>query len=281
MIITTSLLHNLPLTIAANMDLGPLDSDRKYLLFFSNALSRVGPKLNWMPEDKVEDICKKWIGITCTHSMADSSTAGKAKLADPNRVGAIQLPGQGLYGPIAPNSIGKLDALENFHLKHNSLYGSIPPDIFHIPSLISINLQDNKLCGDLPVFHNHPPNLLVVDLSKNSFTGPISSIFGKTTKLKYLNLSINMFSGNIPHFEELKLDILDLSHNELDGPIPAPFQRFPLDSFGENPRLCGKPLTNYCPVQPPAYPPSITAAHSNKLGAIALLGSSTILLLIL
>lgn len=280
-IITTSLLHNLLLTIAADDDPLLLESDKKHLLVFSNALPIVGRKVDWNPEDKAEDICK-WVGITCTHDMEDNSLSGKGRTTKPNRVGAINLPAKNLYGPIAAKSIGKLDALEILHLKHNLLYGSIPPDIFNISSLISINLQDNRLCGDLPNFRYFPPKLQIVDWSKNYFTGQITPIFHKTTKLLFLNLSFNLFSGNIPPFEELKkLDKLDLSHNQLNGQIPLPFQKFPLNSFVENPSLCGKPVSEYCPMLPPAYPPSITAAYSNKLGAIALLCSSTILLLIL
>ncbi|XP_009607538.1 putative inactive receptor kinase At5g58300 [Nicotiana tabacum] len=263
-----SLLSNFPHVIA------DLDSDRQALLEFANSVPHIR-KLNW---NLTIPICKSWAGITCNK--------------DGTRVIAIHLPAVGLFGPIPANSIGKLDALKVLSLRANYLNGSLPSDLFSIPSLQSVYLQHNNFSGDIPV--SLSPRLGVLDLSFNSLTGKIPATIKSLSRLSVLNLQFNSLRGEIPSLDTLKLNHLNLSYNMLNGSVPNSLQKFPLSSFVGNSRLCGTPLTS-CSLNSPSPSPAADSlspperpktVNSKKLStgtiiAIAVVASSLIFLLVL
>ncbi|OAY79971.1 putative inactive receptor kinase [Ananas comosus] len=211
-----------------------INSDKQALLAFANSI-RHGRKLNW---NSNSPICSSWLGIKCT--------------PDQSRVLALRLPGAGLVGPIPPNTLSKLDALQILSLRSNRLTGSIPLDIFSLLSLQYLYLQHNNLSGDIP--SSLPSGLNTLDLSSNSITGEIPAGIKNLSKLSILNLQDNLLSGPIPNLNLPNLKRLNLSDNNLNGSIPVSLQKFPQDSFLGNVQLCGPPLSQCSAVLPSPSP---------------------------
>ncbi|KAJ0978466.1 hypothetical protein J5N97_013940 [Dioscorea zingiberensis] len=212
-----------------------LNSDKQALLAFSAAVPH-SRKLNWRNDTPV---CTSWVGITCA--------------ADRSRVVALRLPGIGLIGPIPPNTLGKLDALQLLSLRSNRLMGSLPPDVLSIPSLHNLYLQHNNLSGKIPT--SLSSGLTFLDLSYNTFIGEIPIAVRNLTQLSTLNLQNNSLTGSIPDLRFSRLKHLNLSYNNLSGSIPFSLQKFPNSSFLGNSLLCGWPLAQ-CSGVPPSPAPS-------------------------
>ncbi|XP_058110725.1 probable inactive receptor kinase At5g58300 [Magnolia sinica] len=212
-----------------------LNSDKQALLNFSAAVPH-GRKLNW---NLAVPICSSWIGIKCDSNQT--------------RVIAVRLPGVGLYGPIPPNTLGRLDALQVLSLRSNYLSGNLPSDISSLPSLHFLYLQHNNFSGSIRTALT--PGLSVVDLSSNSFAGNIPLQIRNLTRLTGLNLENNSLSGPIPNLDLPRLKHLNLSFNHLNGSIPSSLQKFPNSSFLGNSLLCGAPLLLQCPPLLPSPSP--------------------------
>ncbi|KAI4331648.1 hypothetical protein MLD38_029814 [Melastoma candidum] len=190
----------------ASRVLADLDADKQALLQFLTAVPH-GRKVSWASNTSV---CT-WVGITCS--------------PDTSRVTAIRLPGSGLLGQIPVNTLGKLDALTILSLRSNRLSGSLPADIFLIPSIRVINIQRNNLSGEMP---------LSISPQNNTLTGPI------------------------PDLNVQRLNQLNLSYNNLNGSIPPALQKYPASSFVGNLQLCGKPLKECFVISPsPSPSPSV------------------------
>uniref|UniRef100_A0A6V7QRG1 Protein kinase domain-containing protein n=2 Tax=Ananas comosus TaxID=4615 RepID=A0A6V7QRG1_ANACO len=228
---------------AANAD---LNSDKQSLLSFA-ALLPHGRKLNWSSSTPV---CT-WTGVTCNAAQTGVLT--------------LRLPGVGLFGPIPPDTLGKLDALQVLSLRSNRLTEDLPPDVSSLPSIHSLYLQHNNLSGIIPTALSS--NLSFLDLSYNTFVGEIPLSIKNLTRLTSLFLQNNSLSGPIPDFQLPKLRRLNLSNNNLSGPIPSSLQKFPVDSFLGNPFLCGPPLKLCFPISPspsPIFPPPISPTRHKR-----------------
>ncbi|KAE8673599.1 Pollen receptor-like kinase 1 [Hibiscus syriacus] len=70
-------------------------------------------------------------------------------------------------------------------------------------------------------------------LSENRFTGEIPSSTLGLPKLKELKLDRNGFSGRIPDFQQTNLRVVNLSDNELEGPIPDKLRKMDSTMFSE------------------------------------------------
>lgn len=209
-----------------------LNSDKHALLAFSNFVPH-GKKLNWHNNT---EICTSWVGINCT--------------SDGTRVFALRLPAIGLKGPIPPNTLGNLTALQVLSLRSNRLNGTLPSDLLSLSSLHFLFLQRNNFSGDIPA--SFPPRIDVLDLSFNSFTGNIPAGIQNLTELTGLNLQNNSLSGQIPNVTIPTLKHLNLSYNNLNGSIPSSLHEFPSSSFLGNSFSCGLPLSPCSPVFPPS-----------------------------
>ncbi|GMN59844.1 hypothetical protein TIFTF001_028930 [Ficus carica] len=148
-----------------------------------------------------------------------------------------------------PSSINNLTKLSTLDLSVCHFNGILP--IFMLTELVYLNLADNKFTGPIPSFkmaknlasvilsHNSlrgaiPSShwegltkLVSVDLRHNFFNGTLpSSLFG-VPSMEQINLSYNQFNGLLPEFPNVSassmlLHVLDLSSNNLKGPIPMP-----------------------------------------------------------
>lgn len=141
-----------------------------------------------------------------------------------NRVLALKLPRAGLSGSF-PSGLRKCASMQTLDLSHNEFSGPIPDDI----------------CSQLPY-------TTTLDLSMNSFTGSIPNNLEGCLYLNILHLQHNQLSGYLPGGIGVlpRLHELDVSYNQLSGVIPSTFSTQPSSAFGNNPDLCGPPLSKSC-----------------------------------
>ncbi|XP_049389944.1 receptor-like protein EIX2 [Solanum stenotomum] len=86
-------------------------------------------------------------------------------------------------------------------------------------SLVYLNLKRSLLHGLLPnTAFGNMYSLRVLDLSDNSIRGKLPS-FENMTSVTFLNISENSFEGKLPPTLPSKLKHLDLSSNNLEGPL--------------------------------------------------------------
>lgn len=119
-------------------------------------------------------------------------------------------------------------ALEEFNAGSNDLVGSLPDDIFRIPSLRQLLLPSNSFSGNLSASIGDLRNLTVIELFGNNISGILPEELGKLEKIEQLMLSSNKFSGFLPNLTSCKkLQVLDLRNNSLIGTINLDFKNFP------------------------------------------------------
>ncbi|XP_044977916.1 probable inactive receptor kinase At2g26730 [Hordeum vulgare subsp. vulgare] len=175
-----------------------------------------------------------WPGVTCDASNAT--------------VVAVRLPGVGLAGALPAGTLGKLQGLRTLSLRSNRLFGPIPTDFFALPLLRSLNLQGNLLSGTIPPDVAGLTALRHLALYDNHLSGEIPAALDVLTELQSLRLDRNRLSGGLPSLSGLRrLEVFNVSDNQLAGAVPASLAGFPPESFGGNLRLCGEPLDKPCP----------------------------------
>ncbi|ERM95657.1 hypothetical protein AMTRI_Chr08g165530 [Amborella trichopoda] len=137
----------------------------------------------------------------------------------------------------------------NIRLSGLGLQGQFPQGLENCTSMTGLDLSNNDLSGNLPSdISQKIPMVTSVDFSSNKFSGQIPASLANCTYLNIIKLSENQFSGEIP--AQLgglpRLKTFQVSSNRLNGPIPSVFRSLPPDSFANNPRLCGPPLSVAC-----------------------------------
>ncbi|RDY09109.1 putative inactive receptor kinase, partial [Mucuna pruriens] len=223
--------------------------DKQALLDFLHNINH-SHHLNW---DKSSSVCKRWIGVTCN--------------TDQSHVIALQLSSFGLTGPIPPNTLSRLSALQTVSLASNTITGSFPSGFSKLKNLIYLYLQFNNFSGPLPSDFSVWKNLSIVNLSNNSFNGSIPFSLSNLTHLTSLVLANNSLSGQIPDLKIPTLQELNFANNNLSGVVPKSLERFPSLAFS------GNNLTSasaHAPVQP--QKPHPTRKKSKGLREPALLG---------
>ncbi|XP_057754499.1 receptor-like protein EIX2 [Arachis stenosperma] len=118
--------------------------------------------------------------------------------------------------------------------------------------LRSIDFSSNRLTGEIPTEMMSLIGLVSLNLSRNFFSGDIPPTIGQLKSIDSLDLSRNHLSGTIPsQLAQIdRLSVLDLSYNDLSGEIPLGTQLQTRDAsaYEGNPKLCGAPLNNTCPI---------------------------------
>ncbi|XP_047337808.1 receptor-like protein kinase HSL1 [Impatiens glandulifera] len=139
-----------------------------------------------------------------------------------------------------PRGIASLNKLVVFEANDNSFSGSIPDEITELSNLVRLDLRNNKLSGEIHARIQQLKQLNELILSNNSLSGKIPKEIGSLSALDYLDLSSNRFWGEIPlELQNLQLNILNLSYNDLSGGIPPLYTNDAFkDSFLGNPDLC-------------------------------------------
>ncbi|KAL4272185.1 hypothetical protein GQ457_13G004450 [Hibiscus cannabinus] len=162
---------------------------------------------------------------------------------------SLQVPSSSLQE--LPDSIGNLTSLEILDFSDNNLRGPIPATLGNLKQLRYLDLSSNNLVGNLPSQVRGPdrnflssslfslPHLVVLRLNNNKLTGPIDQ-FDKAAPLEVVDLSNNEIHGPIPaSFSQLvNLNHLDLSNNNLSGSFEldklSKFNKLEVLSFSNN-----------------------------------------------
>lgn len=131
----------------------------------------------------------------------------------------------------------------------NLLTGQLPSDLGLCVELRNLYLQGNRFSGHIPEFLFNLKNLVRLDLSDNQFSGRIPVEFSQLSRLRTLYLDRNDLSGSLPELILRKLELFNVSYNQLNGSIPLNLRLFPFSAFDGN-ALCDQPL-NACPVNDP------------------------------
>lgn len=133
----------------------------------------------------------------------------------------IQIDQNHISGPI-PKSFAYLNSTKHFHMNNNSISGQIPAELSRLPNLVHFLLDNNNLSGTLPPDLYKLPKLLILQLDNNQFDGStIPPSYGNMTQLLKLSLRNCSLRGLMPDLSGIpNLGYLDLSFNQLAGPIP-------------------------------------------------------------
>lgn len=117
--------------------------------------------------------------------------------------------------------------MQYLDISKNNLIGSIPKEVFHLPSLSRyLSLSHNSLTGELHADVGKLTNINALDFSANMLSGGIPRTIGSCLVLESLYMQGNFFQGIIPSsMASLKgLQKLDFSQNNLTGEIPKDLQ---------------------------------------------------------
>ncbi|KAK7303576.1 hypothetical protein RJT34_14486 [Clitoria ternatea] len=116
--------------------------------------------------------------------------------------------------------------IEFLDLSGNHLVGAIPEVTPQFLRLNYLNLSHNSLSSSLPKVLTQYPKLRVLDISSNQLDGLLLADLLTIPTLQELHLENNMISGDInlsSSTARSNLQILDLSHNHLNGYFPDEF----------------------------------------------------------
>ncbi|KAL9678533.1 hypothetical protein QQ045_016377 [Rhodiola kirilowii] len=109
--------------------------------------------------------------------------------------------------------------LEELFLNHNRFTGTVPYSLHGLKGLKRLELQGNKLTGQFPDLGSLQ-NLSFLDASDNTISGVLPANF--PTNLVQLTMRNNSLQGTVPDSVQYLnyLQVIDLSHNKLSGPVP-------------------------------------------------------------
>ncbi|GJN04586.1 hypothetical protein PR202_ga22149 [Eleusine coracana subsp. coracana] len=134
----------------------------------------------------------------------------------------LYLPYNAISGTL-PQEIGNLASLESLVVDSNLFTGNLPSSLGKLRNLQLFSASDNKFHGSIPLSIGNLTELSTFNIKVNAFSDVIPNTLGNLTKLSELRLGTNHFTGQVPVglFNIHALSIaLDLSHNNLEGPIP-------------------------------------------------------------
>lgn len=184
-------------------------SQAQELLKLKSSLGNTGALRGWaLGSNPCPPNVKKstWVGvINCQNGL----------------VFGLQLENMSLTGHVDMDALIGLPGLRTVSFRNNSLQGSMLDQIGKLGRLRSVFLSDNQFSGAIPAnAFQGMGSLRRVQLSRNKFSGPIPVSLTGLSKLVELKLDGNQFTGEIPDFPQQDLQ-LDVSNNELEGPIPV------------------------------------------------------------
>ncbi|GKV49099.1 hypothetical protein SLEP1_g55866 [Rubroshorea leprosula] len=127
-----------------------------------------------------------------------------------------------LHGKLPDDFGDKLLSLEYLNLSGNSFKKNLPSSLGKLRNLVKLDLAFNSFSGEVP------KELLVgctwlehLRLSYNRFSGQIFTSEFNLSNLIQLELNNNKFMGRLSHVKLEILSILDVSNNDMSGPIPS------------------------------------------------------------
>ncbi|CAH1413985.1 unnamed protein product [Lactuca virosa] len=157
-----------------------------------------------------------------------------SSLANMSNLQTMYLHENKLSGPI-PVELGNMKSLTQLMANHNQLSGSVPSDFTNSTQLRRLNLSTNNLVGEIPKAFEKMKSMLYLYISDNQMSGNIPMELGSFRELLELDLSTNRLNGLIPKSIDISSEVqslqnvqkLDLSHNRLSGSNPEAFTCLP------------------------------------------------------
>ncbi|KAL1555666.1 receptor-like protein EIX2 [Salvia divinorum] len=132
---------------------------------------------------------------------------------------SLVLGGNDFGGIQIPEFIGSMKELQHLFLYSSNFSGIVPPQLGNLTHIRSLDLSFNSLSSISPfILDSVFESLETLVLYYNHFTGSMPDLRGLPS-LTELNLMGNNFTGSVPlSIGQLsKLQVLDLSHNSLEG----------------------------------------------------------------
>eukprot|EP00002_Diphylleia_rotans_P029711 TRINITY_DN6066_c0_g1_i6.p1 TRINITY_DN6066_c0_g1~~TRINITY_DN6066_c0_g1_i6.p1 ORF type:complete len:892 (+),score=118.05 TRINITY_DN6066_c0_g1_i6:899-3574(+) len=142
----------------------------------------------------------------------------------------LDLSSNQLTGTIPP--LSRLSKIVELNTQNNKLAGSIPATFQGLTSLENLDLSRNQLSGNIPPYFWNLRNLVTVDLSNNQFQSDIRNFLfpSRDVSLSYNLRNIYIRGNQITGFLDLlayysldKVEILDISSNQISGVDPLPY----------------------------------------------------------
>ncbi|XP_047949650.1 receptor-like protein EIX2 [Salvia hispanica] len=196
------------------------------LLTFKNGLiDEDGILSSWQSNE-----CCRWNGVECNNTtrhvitlqLDDANLRGKigSSLLELHHLNYLDLSRNDFGGILIPEFIGSMKQLQHLYLRSSNFSGIVPPQIGNLTNLRSLDLSYNSLKTENIDWLSSLvlESLEILDLSSNKLNGSIPDL-SQFSSLTQMNLSANNFTGSIPlSIGQLsKLQLLDLSHNSLEG----------------------------------------------------------------
>ncbi|KAJ0088589.1 hypothetical protein Patl1_31598 [Pistacia atlantica] len=205
------LLLNMNLSGSLAPELGQL-SRLRILDFMWNDLTGSIPK-------EIGNISSLVLLLLNGNRLSGSLPEELGKLSNLNR---LQVDENNISGTI-PKSFANMTSMRHFHLNNNSIVGQLPPQLFNLSRLIHLLVDNNNLTGSLPPEYSELPTLRILQLDNNNFSGTeLPATYGNFSSLVKLSLRHCSLQGAVPDLSRIPtLHYLDLSGNQLTGPIPS------------------------------------------------------------
>ncbi|XVF18326.1 hypothetical protein REPUB_Repub11eG0012000 [Reevesia pubescens] len=146
-------------------------------------------------------------------------------ICDISFIEILDLSNNNLNGTV-PQCLGSLSiSMSVLDLRMNNFHGAIPSEFAKCDNLRTLGLNGNKLEGPLPRSLLNCKELEVLDVGNNKISGEFPHWLATLPKLQVLVLRSNKFQGPIvlPKTKSSfpMLRIMDVSHNEFTGQLPA------------------------------------------------------------
>ncbi|KAL7190944.1 hypothetical protein ACSBR2_023088 [Camellia fascicularis] len=124
-----------------------------------------------------------------------------------------------------PEFINSSSPLQYLELSFTNFSGELPDSIGNLKSLKELGASGCKFYGSIPTSLGNLTKMTYLHIGYNNFTGMLPSSLSNHGNLVFLVVQCNNFEGKIadflPNANLTKLFALDLSNNQLRGPLPS------------------------------------------------------------